>query len=141
MMGRIFRSAEQKLVWLGEEGDGSIQAIKFLRFIEKAFWAGKEPSAEWLAKVVSRTGAYGKVWEALEKLFRRQWWEKHQWSKIRTRNIFELYSSRKTMERWVLPNIEQTKFLACHPLRIELISAGWNAKRKAISTLTVSPRG
>jgi len=74
MMGQIFRTAEQTLVWLGEEGDGSTQAIKFLWFIEKTFKVNKKPSAEWLTKVVPRDGVYGKDWEALEKLFCRPWW-------------------------------------------------------------------
>ena len=73
LMGTIFRAAQQTLVWLGEEADDSTQAIEFLHWIEKEFRENR-PSEEWLAKVVPRNGAYGKDWEAVEKLFCRPWW-------------------------------------------------------------------
>jgi hypothetical protein len=76
MIGQIFYTAEQTMVWLGEEADGSTQAIKFLWFMEKVHQVGEEPSTEWLAKGGPRDGAYRKDWEALEKLFCRPWWER-----------------------------------------------------------------
>jgi hypothetical protein len=76
LMGKIFSIAQKTYVWLGEEANGSTQAIKFLKWLEDAFWNEEcqSPTKQWLAKVAPRDGAYGKDWEAVEKLFSRPWW-------------------------------------------------------------------
>jgi hypothetical protein len=73
-MGKEFGTAQQTLVWLGEEAEDSAKANEFIHWIQQQFSGGRKPTEEWLTKVGPRDGVYGSDWAALEKLFSRPWW-------------------------------------------------------------------
>src|ERR1700760_3685769 len=80
MMGQIYRTSKETLVWLGPQSDDSDKAVEFLhslsrhrfKFAKEAPKDEKEQSklmAELFIRDDRRDG-----WEALEKFFARPWW-------------------------------------------------------------------
>lgn len=68
-MGAIYHSAARVVVWLGEEEDGSHDAI---RFLHELGWDDATPDSTNAEEIRIQT----RSWKAVEHLLARPWWKR-----------------------------------------------------------------
>lgn len=75
LMGKIFRTAANTFVWLGEKNEDSDKAMAFLDYLGGYFWHLYYSDRHWVGieELASRSGEYGARWSAIERLFQRAW--------------------------------------------------------------------
>jgi hypothetical protein len=72
-MGKIYRTADKTIVWLGEKSDDSDDAIEFLNWLGWHFYSGTRLDSERIEEAANRSGRYHRQWTAVESLFQRPW--------------------------------------------------------------------
>ncbi|KAI8631219.1 heterokaryon incompatibility protein-domain-containing protein [Xylariaceae sp. FL1651] len=74
IMGDIFGSADDVVIWLGEEAQNSNLAVNFIKQLARCNRQHEGRREKVLA--IARDAKYRAHWTALDKLWKRRWWER-----------------------------------------------------------------